>query len=141
MTNATDNSTYEIEVKTRNNVGDSSVVTASCDVQVLGPGPTVECFINLAAYLVQVVASGWDIPATKSIEWEYHLGGETAWRPLGIKDVSTLGEFEIVLVNTRWSEGSLPQGTTLAGSRARLRGLDGNGDALTEWSIATAVEQ
>ena len=141
VTNATDNSTYEIQVKTSNNVGESAVVTASCDVQVLGPGPTIEVFINLAAYLVQVVASGWEIPATKSIEWEYHLGGETAWRSLGIKDVSTLGEFEIVLVNTRWSEGSLPQGTTLAGTRGRLRGLDGNGDPLTEWSIATAVEQ
>ena len=141
VTGADDNSTYEIQVKTSNNVGESSVVTASCDVQVLGPGPTIEVFINLAAYLVQVVASDWDIPATKSIEWEYHLGGETAWRPLGIKDVSSLGEFEIVLVNTRWSEGSLPQGTTLAGTRGRLRGLDENGDPLTEWSIATAVEQ
>ena len=145
--NADDNTTYEIEVKTRNSAGDSAVATESCEVKSLRTGPTPEAYVYSSSGLIQVSAFSW-VAEEKWMEVEFHLGGENSFRPLQEGNnmdqrLVTLPEnpdpFDFVFASIVLGTPA-PAGTTFSGTMVRIRYLNASKEPTTEWGVAQATE-
>ena len=144
--NADDNTTYEIEVKTRNSAGDSAVATESCEVKTLRTISAPEAYVYSSSGLIQATAFGWT-NEDKWAEFEYHLGGENSFRPL--QDAGTAQrlvtlpadpeEFDFVFASAVLGTPA-PDGTTFSGTMVRIRFLNASKEPTTEWGVIQATE-
>ena len=132
---ATDNTTYEIEVKVLNSAGESAVVSDSLEVQVLAAGPMGE--------VINLVASGnmqmtWHTLAagTAFVECEYMIVGDPAWRAAGVKAVpDDFQEFDFIFFGVEAiTNADVAAGRTVAGARGRARGLNASREPTTMWA-------
>ena len=158
--NMLDEGTYEIEIKTVNSAGDSTVQTAEGVITVLIDGPSLEAtaqgtsprgsFNLVAVPGIADASSNDDVPEGLGyFQLEYHPPGSTdwiTWRGSNKSSDSPDGEFWMsaasfdvfspVLSNGNFS---LAQGlTTFVGYTARCRMIKTDGTILSRWTEATA---
>ena len=133
--------TFEIEVKTLNSAGDSTVETAENSITVLEAAPSFE--INVfTATIFSTTVQGIPVPDTKFIEYEYRVNSTATWGPIGSGGPQTAAyynavsdnhqEFDFVSQNFEFSfvrgEGQM-----------RVRGVGASPDyqPVTEWAELT----
>ena len=152
--------TYEIEVKTTNSAGDSTVVTKQATITVLIAGPSLEVtaqgtsprgsFNLVAVPGIADALSNDDIPEGLGyFELEYHPPGSTDWitwsgsnkssdSPDGSfwMSAANFDVFSPVLSNGNFAKA---QGlTTFVGYVAQCRMIHTDGTPLSRWTEATA---
>ena len=82
VSNLTSAATHEIQVKTRNNAGDSDVVSHAVAVKILDQAPWMDLG-NIGNQITQISSGGIDHTKVKFFEYEYRPNDQTAWANVG----------------------------------------------------------
>ena len=141
-TNLTSAAKHEIEVKTRNNAGDSAVVSHVVEVKVLdvAPGSSLS---NISNQILGISAYGVDNNKVHFIEYEYRATSTSVWGPMSKNGPQTSPYYRAYNVTEEFGNLYINfEFTFVLTAQVRLRGVASAADSyapVTLWATHLAI--